>query len=231
MKRVIIFSNGNISDTSFAKTIIARDDFIICVDGGAKYALGENLIPNVLIGDMDSIEKRIYRLLIQKGTKIVRYPERKDKSDFELALDYALGKKAKKILIFGLFGDRIDHFLANILLLQKIRLENRSLEIIIYEGNKTIYFVDRKLELEGDINDKLSVVPLTGIENITLKGLVYPLSNALLGIGTSLGISNIFKKKKVMISLEKGLVMAVHTKRVYDEIGEVVSLGLGIKKW
>lgn len=212
MKRVVIFANGNLSDISFAESIIERDDFIICTDGGAKHALKKNLIPDVLIGDMDSIEKKAYQLLIQKGTEIIRYPERKDKSDFELSIDYALGKKAKKILILGLFGDRIDHFLANILLLQKIKLENKLLGITICEGKKTAYFVDKELEIEGNINDKLSILPLTKIENITLKGLVYPLSNASMGVGTSLGISNLFKKKKVKISLENGLVLVVHAK-------------------
>lgn len=214
MKRMVIFSNGNLSDTSFVKTIVEKDDFIVCTDGGARYALEQDLIPNVLIGDMDSVESEVYQSIIQKGTEIIRYPARKDKSDFELAVDYALGKKAKKILIFGLLGDRIDHFLGNILLLQKVRKENRSLGIIIYEGNKTIYFVDKELEIEGEINDELSVIPLTKIENITLKGLVYKLSNAVLNIGTSLGISNILKKKRVKISLKKGLVMVVHAKRL-----------------
>ena len=57
MKRAILFVNGNLSDVSQAKKIISKDDFLIAVDGGASHIKKLKLIPNIVIGDMDSISR------------------------------------------------------------------------------------------------------------------------------------------------------------------------------
>ena len=127
MKRAIIFVNGNLSDLSRAKKIISKEDYLIAADGGVKHILKLGLILRIVIGDLDSTPLSIQKKLEREKIEWIKYPRKKDRTDFELTIDYCLEKKFKEIIIFGIFGNRIDHFIANILLLSKIQTENKAL--------------------------------------------------------------------------------------------------------
>ncbi|PIQ72040.1 thiamine diphosphokinase, partial [Candidatus Roizmanbacteria bacterium CG11_big_fil_rev_8_21_14_0_20_37_16] len=133
MTRAIIFVNGNLSDLSQAKKIINKEDCLIAADGAVKHILKLKLIPKIIIGDLDSTP-----LSLQKELKVqfIKYPRKKDKTDFELAVDYCLENKFQEIIIFGVLGDRIDHLMANIFLLAKIQTENPTIKIKVIEGKK-----------------------------------------------------------------------------------------------
>lgn len=213
MKQAIIFANGNLSNISQAKKIITKDDYIVCADGGVKRVIRIGLIPHVIIGDFDSIPGDLRNKLSQYKIDWVKYPEKKDKTDFELAIDFVLKKKYKNIIIFGLLGDRLDHFLANIFLLEKIHTQNNSLKIKIIEGNKEAVFVNKELELKGNIGDLVSLIPLNNtIDDIKLYGLEYQLNNKPLLFGSTRGVSNTMTKKSAKIIIKKGIALIVHFK-------------------
>jgi len=211
MKRVIIFVNGNLSDISRAKKIINKQDYLIAADGGVKHILKLGLIPQIIIGDLDSTPLSIQKKLERKKIEWIKYPIKKDKTDFELVIDYILEKKFKEIIIFGIFGDRIDHFIANILLLSKIQTENKSIKIKIIEGNKEIYILDKKIVVNGHIGDEVSIIPLNNkLKGITTDGLEYKLNNESLSFGSTKGISNVFNKTSAKIEAKKGTALIVH---------------------
>lgn len=220
MKRAVIFVNGNLSDLSRAKKIITKEDYLIATDGGVRYILKLGLIPHVVIGDFDSISQPLQKKMIKMRkerfkpfpTTLIKYPVKKDKTDFELAIDYCLEKKFNEIIILGILGDRIDHLIANILLLAKIQTENKSIKIKIIEGNKEIYILDKKIIINGQIGDEVSIIPINNkLERITTDGLAYQLKNEVLFFGSTRGVSNVLNKVSAKITLDNGVALVVHS--------------------
>lgn len=209
MKRAVIFINGNLSNIGQAKKTIKKEDFLIATDGGAKHILGLGLIPNVIIGDMDSINTKIL-----EKYKSIKYPTKKDKTDFELAVNYCLKNKFKKIIIFGILGDRIDHFIANILLITKIQTENRSVKIKIIENKKETYVLSEKVEISGQVGDELSIIPISSkLEGVVTSGLEYRLDNETLSLGSTRGISNVFSSSLITVKVKKGIALIIHLRK------------------
>ncbi len=210
MKRAVIFVNGNLSDFSQVKKIIKKTDYLIAVDGGLKHILELELTPNVIIGDMDSMPK-ICREQKSLFPTMIKYPRKKDKTDFELAIDYCLGKKFKEIIIFGILGDRIDHMLANIFLITKTQTENPSIKIKIFEGKKEIFVVNKEIMIEGKIGDEISIIPISQkLKGVTTDGLYYRLIDDTLEFGSTRGVSNVMIKNKIKIIISKGVALVEH---------------------
>src|SRR5690242_11093954 len=103
MKRAIIFLNGDLSNLSQAKSYINEADYIICADGGTRHALELNLKPNVIIGDFDSLSSELQKNLSGDYIEWVRYNTEKDQTDSELAIEFAIEKRFKTIILFGVF--------------------------------------------------------------------------------------------------------------------------------
>ncbi|MEK7597749.1 MAG: thiamine diphosphokinase [Patescibacteria group bacterium] len=206
MKRAIIFVNGNLSDVTRAKKIINKQDCLIAADGGVKHILKLGLIPNVIIGDMDSIDPKLL-----KKFKSIKYPRKKDKTDFELSIDYCLKNKFQEIIIFGILGDRIDHLIANIFLLAKVQTENQSIKIKIIEGKKEIFILNKEININGKVGDEISIIPVSEkLEGITTNGLYYRLIDDTLLFGSTRGVSNIMNKTAAKITISKGVALVEH---------------------
>ncbi len=210
MKRAVVFVNGNLSDLSQAKKIINKKDCLIAADGGANFIEKLKLTPNIVIGDMDSIKPELLKRYIS-----IKYPRKKDKTDFELAIDYCLKNKFQEIIIFGILGDRIDHMMANIFLI--VRTQNTLLrqgfggQVKIIEGNKEIFVLNKKIVIDGKIGDEVSIIPVSEkIEGIVTDGLEYKLNNEVLLSGSTKGISNVMKKKRVKIIAKRGVALVEH---------------------
>lgn len=206
MTRAIIFANGNFSDLSPAKKIIKKTDYLIAADGGVNYLKKLKLMPDIVIGDMDSIKSELF-----KEYKSIKYPTKKDKTDFELTIDYCLEKKFREIIIFGVLGDRIDHLMANIFLLAKIQTENPTIKIKVIEGKKEIFILNKEIVINGKIGDEISIIPVgEKLEDILTDGLEYQLDNESLLFGSTRGISNVMNKKLVKIKASAGIAMIEH---------------------
>ena len=210
MKRAVIFVNGNLSDISQAKKIITKKDCLIAADGGVKHILKLGLMPQIVIGDMDSMPKicREQRFLFPT---MINHPTKKNKTDFELVMDYCLKNKFQEIIIFGILGDRIDHLLANIFLITKIQTQNPKIKIKIIEGKKEIYILNKEIEIKGKIGDEISIIPVSEkLEGIKTEGLSYRLIDDTLSFGSTRGISNVMNKISTKISIKKGVALVEH---------------------
>ena len=142
MKRAIIFINGNLSDFSHIQKFISPEDLIICADGGANYAIQNNIIPHVVIGDLDSISPEAQENLRSKDTTFIPYPKEKDFTDSELALEYALEQSVEQIIVVGIMGDRFDHLFANIMHFAQLSKNSQSLkDLLIINGNQEISII------------------------------------------------------------------------------------------
>lgn len=213
MTKAIIFLNGNLSDFSKLKKYIDKNDEIICADGGANFAVKYGIIPHVVIGDLDSIENDIKKNLEAKPVTFISYPKDKDYTDSELAIQYALEKNYTEVIITGLLGDRLDHFMANIMYISSLqRSKENSSTISIINGNQILSIINKTITFSGNIGDNLSLIPLHDeVRGITTQNLQYSLQNETLPLGSTRGISNVFIEETVKVELKKGTLLTVHT--------------------
>ena len=147
---------------------------------------------------------------MQKNIEILRYPVEKDMTDSELALETAVGRGCKKIYILGAVGSRLDHSIANIFLLAKLLL--KGVTGIIADERNEIFLVNDCITIsQGEhAASKVSLIPFTGkVKGVSTAGLKYPLDNAELEIGSSLGISNEFSGTEAKITVQDGLLLVI----------------------
>ena len=206
--RAIIIANGQIHDGDFYRSLVAPTDLIICADGGASNAIALGLQPQVVIGDLDSLDSNLQAQLEADGCQVLAHPARKDETDLELALYYALEHGVDEILILGALGGRIDQTLANVLLLALPGL--RSIRAKILDGRQEVFLIRDEALVEGQMGDILSLLPLTEqVTGIYTEGLEYPLKNGTLYLGPARGVSNTLTTPQARVRIGQGLLLAV----------------------
>lgn len=197
--RLIIFANGTLGD-SFS---IHADDIVIAADGGVHHALAHGIIPQVVIGDLDSVTADEMVTLRQSGSTIHQYDRRKDFTDLELALQYAETQAADQVIVLAALGARWDQTLAN-LLLPAVRIDQR---IMLVDGPQEIHYLTagETLELYGRPGDTVSLISLSeSAGGITTHNLEYPLHDEPLYFGSTRGVSNVMLGERARISLKEG---------------------------
>jgi thiamine pyrophosphokinase len=207
-----LFLNGTYADEEPWVESARGQGLVIGVDGGANYLLAINLQPDIVIGDMDSLSKIQCQKLKAGGAQIILHPVKKDETDFELALNYAILHDYKNIMVFGAMGGRTDHMLANILLPSKYLC---GTSISLFHGNEELFFISSNMVIKGSTGDMLSLVPIAGdVTNVTTKGLRYPLTGETLLFGKTRGISNEMLADEAGVSITSGLLLCIHTHRM-----------------
>lgn len=207
---IAIITNGNIHNLELMKRMI-QDKYIICADGAAKYLVQSSIAPHLLVGDFDSIDSSHLLWMKNQGVTLEKFPTKKDATDTELAVEYAIKMKPKSITIIGALGSRQDHSIANVMLLNKI-LQHKIQGKIIDENNE-ITITDSVLEVEGELGETISIIPLSNtVKGVTLKGLEYPLVNRDIPMGSTLGISNVFSSKMATIAVVEGTLLIIKSK-------------------
>lgn len=207
-RKAVIISNGKVRKKEFFVKLIKKNDYVIAANGGSKHARTFDLIPNVIVGDLDSISKEDYEYFLEKGCKFKQYPTNKDKTDVHLAVDYAIEQGFEEILLLCVFGSRIDHILANIFLMMKITEVGVNVQIIDEFGQ--IMCVNKSGKIKGKIGEVVSLIPLTPIvSGVRLDGLRFKPKNGKLKMTDTLGISNIFTKKTAKIKIKTGKLLVI----------------------
>lgn len=207
--RAIIFANGDAPDRKTFERWHTPDALIIGADGGTRNALLIDVQPQVIIGDMDSINPNDRNWLQQSGVKFIVHPTHKDLTDLELAIRYALTQDAHEIVILSALGGRWDQSLANMLLLALPELREVTTRIV--DHNLSISAIWSRLEIHGQIGDGLSLIPIGGAAHgVSIEGCEYPLNAATLPFAATLGISNTLVELIARVSVKEGIVLALH---------------------
>lgn len=206
--QAVIFANGMVDDTG---SVFSEKDLIIAADGGLYHCRSLGIIPDVVIGDMDSLTGDDMKGLQIAGVEIIRYPAKKDQTDLELALKLAIDRGADEIVVFGAMGGRWDMSIANILLPAEQNLSNATVRIIDGRHEIILLRAGKEIIFHGEKGDILSLIPLgRDTLGITTIGLEYPLKDDMLKLGSSRGISNVFIENSATVFLKKGLLLCVH---------------------
>jgi len=202
MKRAVVFLNGELADPKLIRKHIKTTDLLVGVDGGTKLILKLELIPDLVIGDLDSLKT------VPKGVALIQFPKDKDKTDSQLALEYLVKQGYKSLIVVGVLGRRIDHLMSNIMLLSQ-----QQAEVQIIEGEEIIYFVNKFIVIKGRKDDLVSLIPLLDCHGVKTVGLKWGLRGESLQVGSSRGISNEMTGKRAQIRLKSGLLMVIQTMR------------------
>lgn len=201
-KTVAVIAGGEIRDLAFAKRMIKKSDYVICVDGGFDHAKKMGIKPHIIIGDLDSI------CLKKERIKVKRYSCEKDYSDTELALRHAASRGAKDMILLGALGKRFDHALANIFAASNfpggVRIIDEYVEIVVY---------DRAFVISGKKGDTVSLIPFfSNVSGIDSFGLKYRLKGLTLK-ANSRGISNEMTAGKAKVSFKKGKLLVIKVRK------------------
>lgn len=208
-RRAYIFSHGRLTSLP----ALGPDIVTIAADGGARHLLQAGLRPDIAVGDFDSLSAAELNLLSESGCRIVRYPAAKDYTDTQLAVELAIEEGAGDLTIFGGLGSRLDHSLANVMLLMLIH--ERGCAGRVTDGEQVVHLLLNELSVSGAAGDVVSILPLTPVlAGLTIEGLRYPLRDATIRMGESRTISNEFEAPGAgRITLRSGAAMVVQVPR------------------
>lgn len=208
--RCVILTGGTVDNLQWLARALAQADRLICVDSGAGYAATLGITPQIIIGDMDSIDRSLLDSYYQQGVVIMEHPAEKDDTDTALALAEALADRPDEVIILGATGTRFDHTLGNVHLL-RTALEHRVPARIIDQYNEiSLVAPQQPAVVEGRPGDVFSLLPLTEkVTGVRVQGARWPLHDATFSIGNPYGISNRLAGNKVQITIASGLMLLI----------------------
>lgn len=212
----LIVADGDVPSRAAVDQLLGTaPQLVIAADGGAVKAEALGYPPGVVVGDADSLAASDVERFRAAGIDVVIRPADKDESDTELGLNEALERGATRVVIVGGFGGRrLEHTLANVLLLGSERLRGR--DITLADGASTLRVMHSKetLEITGSPGDYVSLLPLTWrVAGVTTVGLRYALTREMLEQGPARGLSNELTTGAATIKIDQGRLAVVHTKR------------------
>jgi thiamine pyrophosphokinase len=205
MKKCIILANGKPPKKSII-TFFQRRGYekLICADGGANSALKMNIIPDVIIGDLDSISSEALKEF-KSVSKIIQLKRQND-TDVEKCLKYAISKKYDEALLVGVTGNRLDHTFCNLGIVLKFF---HQIKISLIAEDSFLKAYTNNVELKTTPGETISFYGISEKTKITSKGLKYELKNAALPFGIRESTSNIAKKVSVKLKITNGVVFII----------------------
>jgi thiamine pyrophosphokinase len=208
--RIVIVANAPVIPDRRLVGCIDDADYLIAADGGGLVLTAIGRAPQLLIGDLDSIDDASLSFFTASKTDIRRFPREKDETDLELALQAAVSLGAHAIDLFCVLGGRWDHTLATIAMLSMPMLAH--LRVRIYAEHQRIELIRTAAVIQGTVGDVVSLLPLTQTVNgITTIGLEYPLTDATLYMEQSRGVSNVLTEPEARVTIADGLLLVIHT--------------------
>lgn len=209
-KRVVIFAGGELSPEYF--NLLDEDDFIIGADQGALFLISHGYTPDIAVGDFDSVSPEALQDIESKSKKTITCDAvNKDLTDSEMALDIAMDQQPDSILLLGVTGTRIDHSLASIQMMT--RALQRQINCYVMDTHNYITLTGSQAVINDLGYTYVSLLPLTPeVSGITLEGFQYPLTDATLKLGQSLGVSNKLISSSGTVTIRSGLLLIIQSK-------------------
>lgn len=182
--------------------------FIVAADSGLNALYALDIVPNMMIGDMDSVDPTILEAFRKAGVEEAIYPARKNLTDTEIALELLIQKGFKKLILLGATGDRIDHSIANVFLLRKLCEAGIEAELIT-PGNR-LFCIKESRELRAEPGSTVSFIALTDVvTNVYLEGFEYKLTaENLYANQPGRAVSNIASKPVQRVTFDSGILLA-----------------------
>lgn len=190
----------------YVKQLAQQADFLVCADGGIRHAQACGLTPDLVIGDFDSGN-------CPTGCEVIALKPEKDDSDLMYCVRTVAQRGVDTIWIACASGGRLDHFLANLLLLETV--EHMGLHAVFYDSqNRVVYHGGgEKRFCTNESYRYVGIIPLDKtLYGVTLRGMKYPLDNAVLHRDAVISISNEAVQPEYSISIERGHALVIESR-------------------
>jgi len=213
--KAVVALNGELKGNKeeYKKLIGEKNVLFVAADGGALLLESIGFLPDVIIGDFDSLTKAQYQRYEKMGVKIIKYTFEKDETDGELALQYCRERGFNNIIITGFAGGRLDQQLANIFLLEYAF--RNGITAFIKEPGLEMGIIEKEKVFLQKIGVGLSLIPLDEkVSGVTITGCRYLLESGSLLRYKTRGISNVIEQEKAVITVERGLLLYVLNKNM-----------------
>jgi thiamine pyrophosphokinase len=197
-KRALVIANGEPPKKMRLQALLREADVVLCADGGANIALKLGVVPDAIIGDLDSIHAET----LVKFHKVPTYRDSDDgTTDLEKTIAWAIKEKFDHVTVIGASGKRLDHAIGNLGVLAKF-YPDAVVKLVDDFGELT--YVGRSLTVEAKKGETVSLIPLNRCEGIVTDGLRYALTGETLELGVREGTSNVVTAPPVTIKVKKG---------------------------
>jgi thiamine pyrophosphokinase len=192
--------------------LLARQaDLLVAADGGARWLAAQGIVPQLVVGDLDSLDELELERLRASGTRIERHPQAKDASDAELALAAAIAAGAERVTLLGALGGiRLDHELANLMLLVDSTFARIDLRVV--RGATLVRGITgaESLAIDAGLAGIVTLLPVGGDAlGVSTDGLRYALEDETLLMGRSRGLSNEVVEVPASVSLRTGSLLVI----------------------
>lgn len=195
------------SGASVAPVAASSADVVICADGGFGIARAAGRRVDLVIGDLDSATRDDLAAARADGTRIEPHPTTKDESDLELAITSAVDGGATSITVHVADGGRLDHQLANLVVLASPRWQR--VRVDAWVGHARVWVVHRQLVLPLGAGDPVAIQAVGGAATVTTTGLAYPLDAERLHATEARGIANEVRTAPAEVRVDDGVVLVI----------------------
>jgi thiamine pyrophosphokinase len=201
---LVIASGADIDEVRRA----ARADFVICADGGLDVALAADRPVDLVVGDLDSVSADALARAALVGIEIERHRVDKDESDLELALTAAIDRRAGAIIVHLAVGGRLDHQLANLLVLASPRWATAEVAAVV--GRDRVWVVRDRRVLPLDAGDHVALHAIGGrAEGVHTEGLRFDLHDEPLDAMVARGIANEVAAAGPAVGVVSGVLLVI----------------------
>jgi thiamine pyrophosphokinase len=210
---VIVAAGSTLDEDVFYRRFISDGAYSVAADAGLKVFHRLNILPDLFIGDGDSVGSAEWQWAQRHQVPAQKFPCDKDATDTQLALDFLLQRGDRDIYILGGIGSRLDHTLANLYLLTYAH--ERHARVTLYHPYHNVHLLtpEQPLTLHGDKGDLVSLLPVTdSITGVVAQGFRWNLTAATLYRGSTVGVSNYLVGEEASVSLATGLAFVMKVK-------------------
>ncbi|HZJ26505.1 MAG TPA: thiamine diphosphokinase [Acidimicrobiia bacterium] len=186
------------------------DHLVVAADSGLTHALAAGVAVDVVVGDLDSVDAAELDRAVAAEARVEQHPTDKNQTDLELALHVARRAGAHRIVVLGAGGGRLDHFLANTMVLAAPALGDVDIEAHIERSRVHVVRAGRPRALRGAPGDILTLLPVGGAaRGVRATGVRWELRTEDLASGSSRGVSNEMTAETAFVDLDEGVLIAI----------------------
>jgi thiamine pyrophosphokinase len=212
--RFLIIAGGAPVKSELLKELSAISEKIICADQGAETARRNNITPDAIIGDFDSVSEGT--LALYKKTVLTDIVEsyNQDMTDLEKSILLALEQGATEIDITCATGKQNDHFLHSLGLLAKY---NSNARLAIIGDEDVITLNTTPFHSDCHPGERISLIPWGGkVQNVSTAGLKYALNREDLIPGLKESISNETLEEHFSVEFDSGMLLLIRENRLFE---------------
>lgn len=208
MRALVVCAAASPGTPALVERLSASADLVVGVDAGAGVCLAAKVLPDVVIGDLDSLSPDDEATLRSAGARFIVHPAEKDESDLELALRLCEAEGVDAVVVTAASGGRLDHTLAGLASLSA----HAALHPVLVEPDMTAWVLApdarERVEVAGS-GTVFSVMVLGESATVSVSGARWPLLKRRLRSDETLGLSNAVEGESATVVVHEGHALVV----------------------